>query len=252
MRAARKRQQEQKQKQKHQHQQGGTGLESPGSESQGMLNLGLAAWARKNGIDVDVSKKMKPSKSKEGSQEMGVYVHYSLARHPSEYHMKDLLLTTPLTVKYMADYEHRTKHPLWLAQHASFNYPNIVRTTAMKKARRALLAALKRNHYLPNGKAFADDLVRGTELYGTIKVFVNEPLKTVNTPMAKLATLFNNLLNKDILAAMRRRVIKKLRPDPQSPASGPPAGVVKRVSSANSKVTPRGHGYAQLGESLGL
>lgn len=249
MRAARK--QNQKQKQKLQYQDGDTGLESLSSGSQGNLHLGLSAWARENGIDIDVGKKMKPSRDKEGSRETGVFVLYSVARHPSEYHMKDLVLTTPLTVKYMADYEHRTKHPLWLAQHASFNHPNIIRTTAMKKARRALLAALKRNHYLPNGKAFADDLVRGTELFGTIKISVNEPLKTVNTPMAKLASYFDNLLKKDILVAMRRRVIKKLRPDRASPASGP-LRVVKPVSSPNRRAIPRGLGYSQLGDSLGL
>lgn len=249
MRAAR--QQNQKLKQKQQYQDGDTGLESLSSGSQGNLNLGLRAWAQENGIDIDVGKKMKPSRDKGGALETGLYVLYSLARHPSEYHMKDLVLTTPLTVKYMADYEYRTKHPLWLVQHASFDHPNIIRTTAMKKARRALLAALKRNHYLPNGKAFADDLVRGTELYGTIKIWVKEPLKTVNTPMAKLASFFDNNLNKEILVAMRRRVIKKLRPDRASPASGFPP-VVKPVSSANRRSIPRGLGYAQLGDSLGL
>lgn len=234
MRAAR--QQNQKLKRKQQYQDGDTGLESLSSGSQGNLNLGLRAWAQENGIDIDVGKKMKPSRDKGGALETGLYVLYSLARHPSEYHMKDLVLTTPLTVKYMADYEYRTKHPLWLVQHASFDHPNIIRTTAMKKARRALLAALKRNHYLPNGKAFADDLVRGTELYGTIKIWVKEPLKTVNTPMAKLASFFDNNLNKEILVAMRRRVIKKLRPDRASPASGFPP-VVKPVFSKQKVCT---------------
>ncbi len=28
---------------------------------------------------------------------MGVYVHYSVSRHPSEYHMKDLISHHPLT-----------------------------------------------------------------------------------------------------------------------------------------------------------
>src|SRR4051812_40952454 len=79
-----------KQQQKHR----GGDMQSRAHEvqGQGSLNLGLADWARKNGIDPEVGKKMKPSKSKAGAQEMGVYVHYSLARHPSEYHMKDLVL----------------------------------------------------------------------------------------------------------------------------------------------------------------
>ncbi len=107
----------------------------------------------------------------------------------------------------MADYEHGTKNPLWIVLNASFNHPNVVRTTSMKKARRALLAALKRNHYLPNtAKPSATIWSGGTELYGTLKVFISDPSKTVNTPLAKLATHFNDLLNKDIMTAMRRPV----------------------------------------------
>ncbi|KAK1837034.1 hypothetical protein QBC39DRAFT_1157 [Podospora conica] len=206
-------------KQQHMQKQDGDGLQS----LEGPINLGLADWARKNGIDLHASKQFKPCRSKEGSKDTGVYVHYSTARHPSEYHMKDLVLTTTRTVKLRADYERMTKNPLWLVQYASFNDSNIVRTTAMKKARGALLAALKRNHYLPNGKAFADPLVRGTELYGTIKIFVNEPVKTVNTPLAKIATQFNALLNRVILDALRRPVIKKPRPvsGRPSPAADP-------------------------------
>ena len=207
----------QKQHQRRQQQlpkQGGDDVQSLVSEYNidqpysGHLNLGLAEWARQNMIELR-SHQVKPARSKEESKEMGVYVSYSRAHHPTEYHMKDLVLVSPLTVKYLADYERRSKNPLWIVLHASFNNRNVVRTTAMKKARRAFLAALKRNHYLPNGKAFSDDLVRGTELYGFIKILVSDPIKTVNTPMAKLATLFNSLLNRDIIPAIGRPVVKK-------------------------------------------
>ncbi|KAK0655971.1 hypothetical protein B0T16DRAFT_398179 [Cercophora newfieldiana] len=179
-----------------------------GSFANGFVNKEFPVFARDN--DIGYRNRYKNARKDGSNPRFGIRTQYSPQHQVSMYHPDDFLLTQhPLTSKYLSMYREKKKNPLWTWFYANDSATAaFVRQSAKKMVRRALLGALKANHYRPNGKALAVDSVRGTELHGTIKFTVQNSQSTTNAKIPELIEYFTTLLRTQIIPELRRNVSK--------------------------------------------
>lgn len=146
----------------------------------------------------------------------GYSIAVSKHRYVHRYHESHLLPAQSLNSKFMSMYQGFTAYPLWswIYDYSPSSTRATVRKATCRIAKRALYEAIRANGYDEHGtaldpSAFEDyEAVRGTELYGTIRVTIIDPMPIVK---AKFEPAVRDGLLEDLTKQLRLKVIPQLQ-----------------------------------------
>jgi len=155
----------------------------------------------------------------------GCSIAISKDHYVHRYHENYLLAAQSLYPKFMSMYEDFTAYPLWnwVYDASPATIRPVVRKAARRIIKRALYGAIRANGYDEHGVALdttafrVPEAVRGTELYGTIRVIITDPLRIVTAkfePKSRDALLqkMSKEVKESVLPQLRRRINQEAPP----------------------------------------